>query len=87
MVVELFGGPLDGAIIHVATGVPPYLVISNHQDEPIYKFGIGCARSRCIPYHFLGYEPLIRYEYPEKSEEIQSIEQKDVAVSDSCSGT
>lgn len=85
MVVELIGGPLDGTVIDGPSHMPLYMVVSSHQEGPIYRAGCcgRCATSRrCVPYYFLGYEENIRYAYPEKSQDIQAIGQKDTTLPD-----
>lgn len=61
IVIELFGGPLDGTI--AANGpshTPGYLVVTSHQEHPIYR---RTCCSECsvaymaVPYVFVGYEP------------------------------
>lgn len=86
MVVELIGGPLDGTVIDGPSHMPLYMVVSSHQEGPIYRVGAcgRCAVKRhCVPYFFLGYEQTIRYEYPEKSQDIQAIEQQNTNLPDS----
>ncbi|HEY9774343.1 MAG TPA: hypothetical protein V6C81_11130 [Planktothrix sp.] len=79
MVVELIGGPLDGTVLDAPNNAPPYVVLNAHQDGPVYKAGCcgGCASKRgSVPYFFLGYEQAIRYEYPEKSQNIEALDQE-----------
>lgn len=89
MVVELIGGPLDGAVIDGRDKMPHYVVLSTHEEGPIYRAGCctscGVKRDR-MPYFFLGYEQNIKYEYAEKSQDIQAIEQENNSVSDSSTG-
>jgi hypothetical protein len=86
MVVELIGGPLDGAVLDAPSHAPPYMVVNAHHDGPVYKAGccIGCAsKRRFVPYFFLGYEQAIRYEYPEKAQHIEAIDQEGAGLPDS----
>jgi hypothetical protein len=85
MVVELIGGPLDGAFINGPADMPVYVIVTSHQDGPIYRASccLCCAQKRrTVPYKFLGYEEKIRYEFPEKSQNIKAIEQENAYFSD-----
>lgn len=61
IVIELFGGPLDGTI--AANGpshTPGYLVVTSHIEHPIYRRTCcyECAVAyTAVPYVFVGYEP------------------------------
>lgn len=86
MVVELIGGPLDGAIIGGPSHMPAYMIVSSHQEGPIYRAGRCdcCAGDKqIVPYYFLGYEEPIRYEYPEKLQGIALIDQVNTYLADS----
>jgi hypothetical protein len=83
MVVELIGGPLDGAIINGPSNLPAYLMVSGHQEGPVYRQVLTCRNSRGthhIAYFFLGYEQTINYEFPEKSKAVQAIRQEDATI-------
>jgi hypothetical protein len=83
MFIELFGGPLDGAVLTRSNYFPIFLVVDTHPESPIYK--AQCCR-RCgenrtaMAYQFLGYEQVIRYEYPEKSKEIRATQQEEIDI-------
>jgi|688.fasta_scaffold04348_23 hypothetical protein len=86
MVVELIGGPLDGAVIDGPSHMPVYMIVSSHQEGPVYR--LGCcgrcgAKRQTVPYLFLGYEETIRHDYPEKSQDIKAIEQQNTYIPDS----
>lgn len=89
MVVELVGGPLDGTFFDGPAQMPVYMLICSHQEGPIYRArcasdgGVDRAHSCAVKYHFLGYEQNISYEYPEKINCVQALEQKSQALSDS----
>jgi hypothetical protein len=61
MVVELIGGPLDGAVIDGPSHMPVYMIVNSHREGPVYRLGccVRCAVKRQrVPYYFLGYEEL-----------------------------
>ncbi len=69
MVVELIGGPLDGTIIEADKQATRYMVLTSHEEAPVYRAGSCTSRdvaTRCMPYYFLGYEQELRYAYPQK---------------------
>jgi hypothetical protein len=63
MVVALYGGPLDGAMVEGPSHLPPFLVVSSHQDGPVYKSACctNCGPKRnAVPYYFHGYDRQLR---------------------------
>lgn len=79
MVVELIGGPLDGALFDAPSHMPVYVIVSSHREGPVYKMA-HCSRyalqSAKVPYYFLGYEePILEIQSREKSPHFEAIEQ------------
>ena len=63
MTVELFGGPLDGALVE---DVPPsqrYLVLDSHDDSPVYAARLSASTR--LRYFFVGYESAISIAFPQ----------------------
>lgn len=59
MLLELFGGPLDGTICDGPEHMPPYVVAANHSEEPVYRrmYCQCCAAGKVtMPYRFVGYD-------------------------------
>lgn len=59
MLIELLGGPFDGAVCEGPKCLSPYLVAANHTDEPLYKRACCkcCAGGKmAVPYRFAGYQ-------------------------------
>ncbi|RUQ45321.1 hypothetical protein D8M30_15825 [Corynebacterium pseudodiphtheriticum] len=86
MVVELIGGPLDGTVIDGNSHMPLYMVVTSHEEGPIYRAGCCgrcAAQAPCMPYYFLGYEQNIRYAYPEKCKDIEAFNQESAPAPDS----
>lgn len=77
MVVELIGGPLDGAVLDVEFGSPDCMMVKNHQEFPIYRLDhcVRCGGRRAVvSYVFLGYEQSLVFEFPKQFENLRFVE-------------
>ena len=75
-IVELIGGPLDGAAIDVAQP-PVYMVIASHQERPVYRAArcSGCGQHKqTASYYFLGYEEEIAYAHPRQAKSLEAVQ-------------